>query len=357
MKGKEKIKMSKAILIGACGGDFSPKKGIDYWTPEDVESINRIVRDKSSMIGGFIPVRAPIWKDGAKLNATLATVTSITEEDGQYIVTFNEKEEQFSDGSFENYKVGDALVPLKSFARGDSGWSGFAFDGATTRYLNVLQSTSASLCHCGDKFIVVKSPYSSICKSVRLKANTNYTLSFWCRGVAGDHFSNVCILGKTEDSDVYYEDRGGAFLCYKNSPHYRVLRDMWYHAGNEGEYLEAANTWQQFTLTFNTYDREFIDICIYFGKSYNEFYFDDFSIVEDTGQVFSAYYPVGDELPSVVTLGAIFYIERESEFFYRFDHASSKAISDLYRDIENKMTATLEAMLLSPLLNGDEVSY
>ena len=336
---------------------YTPVRGVDYWTREDIDSIEAIVRHKASMIGGFTPVDPPLWRSGAKLESALATVTKIENNGGEHIITFNDKVELFTDGGFEQYTVGESLVPINnSSLKGANGWMGVNFDGASTRYANIVKSGS----HSGNNYISVRSPYSSIFKSVKLKPNTDYTLSFWCKGTAGDHFSNVCIASKALDSEVYWENRGGAFLCDKNLSHYSILKDMWYHASDVGEYLEATDVWQQFSLNFRTLDEEYVDICIYFGTSYGVFGFDDFSITEDLGEVFTASYSAGRAVPEEMVVGSIFYTERNSENFSRFEYASSKAISDIYRHafiIHKNMCKTAYEYALDGGYKGSEEEF
>ena len=310
---------------------YTPIKGIDYWTTEDREAIEQIVVDKSSMIGGFLPVASPVWESGPKPKNTLAKITAISEANGKCVVTFNENKELFTDGTLESYNAGISLVPLYNASKNEYGWSGINFDGASTRYARIESSATS---HSGNKVLRVRSPYSSIWKSLKLKPNTAYTLSFWSKGAEGDHFSNIVVAGRATEGDVCYANSGGAFICNKNAPEYRILYDMWYHAGDVGERFEAANTWQKFSLNFSTCDEEYVDICIYFGTSYGDFYFDDFSIQEVLGEVFTASYDA-DKVQGYdwLKVGSYFLVDCHSTHFSRFEYASSLAIVKLYRHV------------------------
>lgn len=332
----------------------TPVYGVDYWTPEEKEAIDRIVMDKSSMIGGFLPVNAPVWESGIKPKNTLAKITEISVSGGKCIVTFNENEELFTDGSLEAYNAGTSLVLLNNDGKSEYGWSGINFDGASTRYARIESSATS---HSGGKVLRVKSPYSSIWKSLKLKPNTDYTISFWCKGKAGDHFSNITIAGRATEGNIHYANNGGAFLCDKNAPDYRILKDIWYHAGDAGEYLETANTWQKFSLNFSTCDEEYVDICIYFGTSYGDFYFDDFSIKEVLGEVFTASYDA-DKVQGYdwLKVGSYFLVDCHSTHFSRFEYASSLAIVKLYRHISDS-AKTAYQYAVEAGFEGTEANY
>ena len=332
----------------------TPVYGVDYWTPEEQEAIERIVVDKSSMIGGFLPVNAPVWESGVKPKNELAKITEINVSGGKCIVTFNENEEMLTDGSLESYNAGTSLVLLNNSSKSEYGWSGINFDGSSTRYANVVSSSTS---HSGSKVLRVKSPYSSLWKSLKLKPNTDYTFSFWCKGSAGDHFSNIVVAGRATEGDVCYSNSGGAFICNKNAPEYRILYDMWYHAGDAGECLEKSDTWQKFSLNFSTCDEEYVDICIYFGTSYGIFYFDDFSIQEVLGERFTATYNANEVSGyDWLKVGSYFLVDCHSTHFSRFEYASSLAIVKLYRHISDS-AKTAYQYAVEAGFEGTEANY
>lgn len=336
-EAERKRRFDSGELNGEDG--YTPVRGKDYWTPEDVaainEDINKRVDEKSSMIGGFIPVTAPVWKSGAKIRHSLATITSLTVNSGVSTLTFNEKTEMFSDGSFEHYDTGDSLVPLMSPEKNDNGWSALSVDGLSARYARIKSDGTS---HGGSNYVSIKAPYSSIWKSLKLKPNTDYKLSYWIRRTSTNKH-NLTIGGKLADSNVYYKDvanGGGNYGCNKDA--YRVLLDVWYNTDTS-----LSGEWQKLSFAFRTLDEEYIDICIHFNADWGVVDFDDFSVEENLGEVFTASYAAGVNVPAAVKLGAIFYVDCQSDYFNRFEHASSQAVVNLYKDLTYKISSALQS--------------
>ena len=318
-------------------GEFTPKRGIDYYTPEDVEGFEAIIAAKAANLGGFIPISpAPLWESGANVNKTTATITSVVANgDGSHSVTFNKKSEALTDGGFENYAIGDSLVPVDSMSKGANGWTGFSFSSNTGRYATVTLGSSNGESHSGNAYIRVMGAWSSLCKSVKLKPYTKYNLSFWQRGVAGKKISSIVACAKAYDGDVIYRTSSGAVVCDTSSSEYQVL----YNRGGDNlndAVIQQTDVWQKFSVDFTTQDREYVDICIYFAGASTEFCFDDFSITEVLGEEFVTSYAAGVSVPPEVAVGSVFYVERDNgRAFVRFDYASSIAIQQVYDYVES----------------------
>lgn len=317
------------------------------WTEEDAKSIEDIVKKKSAMIGGFIPVDAPLWDSGADLNKTTVTVTDIVENnDGRHSVTFNRKEELFTDGGFEQYSGGKSIVPLNSFSKGENGWSGLDFGTPNTgivRFAEVRTAQAPGESHSGDSYIEVWGRYTSLCKSIKLKPFTKYTLSFWQKGVATAKFNNITVAAKSYDGDVIYKNLSGAYVCNHDDARYQVL----YNRGDDNlsdAIIQNTGVWQKFEIDFTTRENEYVDIFIYFGdNSWQYFFFDDFSVTEAVGEEFTASYSAGVEVPPEVAVGSVFYVERDNgRAFTRFEYASSFAIKELYKYTEELNRAAFE---------------
>lgn len=319
-------------------GAFIPKKGVDYYTPDDIKDFEAIIAAKASNLGGFIPISpAPLFESGADVNNTTAKVTSVTNNGGVHIVQFNNTPEEMVDGGFETYKNSESVVPLFSFSKGNNGWSGLNFGVENTgiaRCAKVYSDPSGS--HSGVNYIEVWGRYSSLCKSLKLKPYTNYTLSFWQKGTHGSYFDNISVAAKAYDGDVIYQNVGGALRCDFNNPKYQVL----YNRGTPNlsdAVIESTGVWQKFEIHFNTLSNEYVDIFIYFGdNSWQPLFFDDFSIKEDIGEEFIAVYEAGVDVPSEVAAGSVFYVERDNgRVFTRFEYASSVAIQKVYDYVES----------------------
>ena len=321
-------------------GEFTPKRGIDYYTPEDVEGFEAIIAAKASNLGGFIPISpAPMWESGANVNKTTATITSVVANgDGSHSVVFNQTREELVDGGFESYKDGESIVPLHTFSKGANGWTGLNFgiidSQGELRFAKVHTDTSGS--HSGGNYIEVWSRWSSLCKSIKLKPFTKYNLSFWQRGVAGAKFNNITVAAKAYDGDVIYKDVGGALWCDHEDPRYQVL----YNRGDDNltdATIGETGVWQNFSIEFKTEENEYVDIFIYFGaNSFQFFFFDDFSVREVLGEEFVASYAAGVSGPPEVAVGSVFYVERDNgRAFVRFDYASSIAIQQVYDYVES----------------------
>ena len=347
-EAERKRRFDSGELNGEDG--YTPVRGKDYWTPEDVAAINedidKRVDEKSSMIGGFIPVTAPVWHSGAQLNATLVTVTGVFDNGDSHIVAFNQKEEQFEDGNFEYYSPGEMLVEVGSRTKGPYGWTGLSYYSSSGRYADIRMDED------GNKYVAVKSRWSSLCKSLKLKPYTDYTLSFRCKGVAGTHFQTIRVLGKAEDGDVYYKSVSGALIADEKAPAYDLLKKATHQALNFS--LKKTDVWQTFSLKFTTTGKEYVDICIAFEATTTEFCFDDFSVLEDLGEEFAAIYSNGRVIPSVVDVGSVFYIESVGDSITRFEYASSLAIANIYKNLLRKIeTAMLAAIAEEVNTNED----
>ena len=335
---------------GAKGEDgYTPQKGIDYWTPADVDSMESILRVKAANIGGFVPVTAPIFDSGADINKTTVTVSSVTSnDDGSHTVSFNQKEEMFDDGGFEQYHHGESIVPLNSFSKGENGWTGLNFGTYNTGILRAATvcSYDEGESHSGRNCIEVWGRYSSLCKSIKLKPYTEYTLSFWQRGIATSQFNNISVAAKAYDGDVIYKEVNGAYWCDTENARYQVLYNRGTPNLNDAV-IQNTGVWQKFEINFTTRENEYVDIFIYFGdNSWNYFYFDDFSVTEALDEEFTASYGAGIEVPPEVAPGSVFYIERDNgRVFTRFEYASSFAIKELYKYTEQLNREAFEGLV------------
>lgn len=319
---------------------YTPQKGIDYWTPEEVGSMESILRTKAANIGGFVPVNAPLIDGSTDLNKTTVTVTDVVEnDDGSHTVIFNRAKNEFADGGFEQYHTNESLVPLNSFGKSESGWSGLDFGtpgAGIVRFAEVRAAQTAGESHSGHRYIEVWGRYSSLCKSLKLKPYTQYTLSFWLKGpVATAAINNISVMAKAYDGDVIYENVGGAYWRSTDASKYQEL----YNGSFESipnAVIQNANIWQECKINFKTESNEYVDIFFYFGdNSWQYFYFDDFSVTENVGPEFTAAYAAGVEVPPEVAVGSVFYIERDNgRAFTRFEYASSYAIKELYKYTE-----------------------
>ena len=336
-------------IQGPQGDDgYTPKKTIDYWTQEDVNSMESILRAKAANIGGFVPVNAPLLDHLIDLNKTTVTVTGVVENaDGTHTVVFNRVKNEFTDGGFEQYHSNESIVPLNSFSKGENGWTGLNFgveNSGNIRIAEVRKAQYSGDSHSGDSYIEVWGRYSSLCKSLKLKPFTDYTLSFWVKGpVPTAAINNISVMAKAYDGDVLYTSVGGAYWRDIDNSNYEKL----YNGGYESipnAVIQNANVWQECKIDFRTASNEYVDIFIYFGdNSWQYFYFDDFSVIENVEPEFAATYNAGVEVPPEVAVGSVFYVERDNgRAFTRFEYASSFAIKELYKYTEELNRAAFE---------------